>query len=226
MKAKCYVKVLFFLLQFTGLVFLSAYGQSGKDGARIVSTVGVIYNRYDVMSASASAGATTITVSNIANLSSAAIAGAANNPYTTAALAFGDLIMIIKVQGATINTTNTSLYGAVSAYNNAGQYELQLVKGVTGNVITLCSPLASTFNVGAPQRVEVVRIPRLSALTINATFSLTGSAWTGGFTGGMPMGLDMPVFTTLPSGGAVGNYKSFRAMRGAARRAMSLGRGR
>jgi hypothetical protein len=177
------IMILLFIMSY---IPFSLFSQQSKDGSQTISTAGVIFNRYIDVSASAAAGATTITVSNIANLSASAIAGAANNPYITAALAYGDLIMIIKMQGAAIGTTNTAAYGNITAYNNTGQYELQVVKGVTGNVITLCSALANTYNVSTTERVQVVRIPRLSALTINSGASLTASVWTAaGNTGGI-----------------------------------------
>lgn len=173
--------LIFFLLLFP----LSLFSQSGKDGAETVSTAGVIFNRYTTLAASASTGNTSVTVSDIANLSSAAIAGAANNPYATAALGYGDLIMIIKMQGASINTTNTVSYGAVTANNNTGVYELKVVRGVAGNVISFCGGLANDYTIGGTQRVQVIRIPRLSALTVNAAASITASAWSGSFTGGI-----------------------------------------
>lgn len=173
------------ILFFICMLHLHLFAQTGKDGAKTISTTGVIFNRYDVLASSASTGATTITVTAIANLSAAAIAGANNNPYNTGALSFGDLIMIIKMQGAAINTTNTAAYGGITAYNNVGQYELQIVKGITGNVITLCSALTNTYNVSSTERVQIVRIPRLSALTINAASSLTAPVWGASFTGGI-----------------------------------------
>jgi hypothetical protein len=163
---------------------IAGFAQAGKDGAETIATTNVIFNRYAVLSATASAGANTITVGAIADLSAAAIAGAANNPYAATALAYGDMIMIIKMQGATMNTTNTSSYGAISSYNNTGVYELRLVRGVTGNTITLCNPLVNTFTVGGRERVQVVRIPRITTLTINSGASLTGNAWNG-TTGGV-----------------------------------------
>ena len=173
------------MLLFSFVLCNNLRAQSGKDGIGLISSTGVIFNRYDALAASAPAGGNTLTTSNITNLSSTAIAGAANNPFTTSTLSFGDLIMIIKLQGATITTTNTAAYGAVTAYNNTGSYELQAVQSVAGNVISLCGTLANAYVVGGTQRVEVVRIPRLSSLTVNAGASLTGSTWGTTYTGGI-----------------------------------------
>ncbi|MBS1668415.1 MAG: T9SS type A sorting domain-containing protein [Bacteroidetes bacterium] len=186
MSAKTF-SLTFFILTclFISPIFL--FSQAGKDGAAIISTTGVIFNRYSAVTASAVAGTNTITVNNISDLAASKIAGASNNPYATSALGYGDLIMIIKMQGATIDITNTTSYGTISAYNNAGKFELQVVKGVTGNVITFCNNLANTYNISATtERVQVVRIPRLNSLTINSGSSLTASAWaSSGYTGGI-----------------------------------------
>lgn len=181
------MKNIFALLLVTaGLTsFMDVRAQAGKDGAETISSAGVIFNRYSVVTATASAGTNTITVANITDLDASNIAGAANNPYTTAALKFGDLIMIIKMQGATINTTNALAYGTVTANNNVGVYELKTIIGTTGNVITVCNNLANTYTVGGTERVQVVRIPRLSSLTINGGASLTCTAWSGSFKGGI-----------------------------------------
>lgn len=161
------------------------FSQAGKDGAETVSSAGVIFNRYTTLASTATAGSISISVSNAASLASGAIAGAANNPYATAALGYGDLIMIIKMQGASINTTNTVNYGTVTAANNTGVYELKLVRSVSANLITFCSGLANSYVVGGTERVQVIRIPRLSGLTVNGGASITAPAWSGSFTGGI-----------------------------------------
>src|ERR1044072_2036748 len=86
------------------------FSQTGKDGAETITASGIVFNRYDVLSTSITAGNNTATVTNIANLAGGA--AGANNPYTTNALAYGDLIMVIKMQGASIDATNTSSYGS------------------------------------------------------------------------------------------------------------------
>lgn len=174
-----------FLILFCVHIPIQIFAQTGKDGVETISSTGVIFNRYTTLAASASIGNTSITVANSADLSASAISGAANNPYATASLAYGDLIMIIKMQGATINTTNTVNYGTVTALNNTGVYELKVVRNVSGNLITFCSGLANNFTIGGTQRVQVIRIPRLSALTVNAGASLTAPAWGSSFTGGI-----------------------------------------
>jgi hypothetical protein len=159
--------------------------QTSKDGAETVSSSGIIFNRYDKLVSTALAGDFSISLNNIANLEGSAISGASNNPYAANAVGVGDLLMIIKMQGAAINTTNSSSYGNITAYNNTGVYELVAVQSISGNTIILSAALANSFVVSTSQRVQVVRIPRLSSLTINAGASLTGQAWGSSYTGGV-----------------------------------------
>lgn len=173
-----------------------SFGQIGKDGAETVSSSGVIFNRYDKLASSAAIGSYSVTVTNIANLLGSAIPGAANNPYATNALSNGDVIMIIKMQGASItsgddstvvnnNPPHVDVYGKITAYNGAGAYEICLVQDVSGNTISLYYALTNAFVVSGTQRVQVVRIPRLTSLTVNSGASITGQAWSGSYTGGI-----------------------------------------
>jgi hypothetical protein len=174
------------------------FAQLGKDGAETVSTSGVIFNRYDQLASTATVGSYSITVTNIANLAGSAISGAANNPYATNALGMGDAIMIIKMQGASItsgdNSTPTAVggnpphvdvYGKVTAYNGVGSYQVCMVSSVSGNTIGLYYALTNSFVVSASERVQVIRIPRLSSLTVNSGASITGLAWSSSYTGGI-----------------------------------------
>lgn len=178
------LKVFFYFVLILSFCFSTnfVFSQAGKDDAETITAPGIVFNRYDVLSTSIAAGSNTAAVTNIANLAGGA--AGPNNPYTTSALAYGDLIMVIKMQGASINTTNTSSYGSITALNGVGTYELATVSGVTGNTITICNTFANSFTVSGTQRVQVVRIPRLNGLTINSGASLTANTWNGS-TGGI-----------------------------------------
>ena len=91
-----------------------ALANPGKDGAKTISTANAIVNEYTYLISNASAGGTQIQCnSNTIN---------ANGRFS-GNLAAGDLLLIIQMQGASVNTGNTSSYGSVSAYNSAGLYE-------------------------------------------------------------------------------------------------------
>ncbi|MFO0694317.1 MAG: hypothetical protein U0230_12225 [Polyangiales bacterium] len=142
----------------------------GTDGALTVNAANTVLNQYAVLGANAAVGATSLTVTNIADLTSA----------TYGALAAGDLILVVQMQGATIDSTNTATYGAVTAFNGAGNYELIGVAGVSGNVVQLDPTGGGLKNAYTTTgRTQIVRIPQLSSLTVNAGASIVPTAWDG-----------------------------------------------
>jgi hypothetical protein len=170
-------------LFFLSVVFLLSanhgYSQKGKDGAASVSVPGAIFNRYSPLAQSAAAGSSFVVVSNVTDLSGSAIPGSTNNPYSTDGIEGCDLLMIIKMQGASIVSGNTPTYGAVSNYNGVGNYEIFEVGAVIGNTVYLGSGcvLGNAYAVSATQRTQVVRIPRLTSLSVNAGGSLVSRPW-------------------------------------------------
>ena len=160
----------------------TVFAQRGKDGAKTISTANTVVNEYTVLSADANVGATTIQVANN-GLN-------ANNRFSTS-LTAGDLIMIIQAQGATISGTfftdgngdsfglpKDSSWGGIQNYNNCGNYELLQVAGVQGtNTITLNCALTNNYT--ASGKVQVVRMPRYTTLTINNSSSIIAENWSG-----------------------------------------------
>lgn len=106
----------------------------------------------------------------------------ANNVTVGSAAGFaaGDRVLIIQMKGASITTTNTANYGDITAYNDAGNYELATITGVAGNVITLGSVPCQTYNTTG--RVQLVRVFQSTNATVNAP--LTCQPWNG-FSGGV-----------------------------------------
>jgi uncharacterized repeat protein (TIGR01451 family) len=151
----------------------------GKNGTRTIATLNTIVNQSTTLSVAAAAGASTITVANIANLTNSV------DPAGTGTLAPGDVILIYQARGATINTTDTPTYGDITSYGNAGNYEFQSVASVSGNDIGLL-PLSSgsSCTAGALKRsydsgAQVIRVPQYASLTVNAGASISSSAWDG-----------------------------------------------
>ena len=105
----------------------------GKNGTRTIATINTIVNQSTTLSVAAAAGASTITVANIANLTNSV------DPAGTGPLAPGDVILIYQARGATINTDNSVTYGDITDYGNAGNYEFQSVASVSGNNIGLAA---------------------------------------------------------------------------------------
>lgn len=150
----------------------------GLDGPASIS--GVV-NSYYPGSGTVSTGSTSI---------SASIAGKRG---AAASIAAGDLIIIMQMQDADINNTNSSSYGGSSSgsgytsLNNSGVYEYAVVSPsyTTGtNPITITSPLSNSYRTTsasstAGQRTfQVIRIPQYSSATLTGT--VTSAAWDGG----------------------------------------------
>ena len=194
MRRKLLIIFLFFI------AYLSSYSQRGRDGAKTVAVANTIVNEYTTLSANAAAGATTINVANSSLNTNGRFAGS---------LAPGDLIMIIQVQGATIQTgVQTRQWGKILNYNNCGLYEFEQVLTVPNSTsITIeCGLINSYTSAG---KVEVIRVPRYSSLTVNSGGSLTGDAWSG-TTGGV-LAVEVLGATSINSGGSMDvSGKGFR----------------
>lgn len=174
---------------------LFTFSQRGKDAAyNTVSGLNTIVNTYTTLTANATAGSNSITVNNNA-MSGGAFAGN---------LAPGDLILIIQMQGASMDiditvSTDPSWgpanyvtpydhtwdglwasyaheFGRVLNYNNAGKFEQVEVRSVSGtNTIVLQCGLQNNYTVSG--RVQIVRVPRFQNLTINSNASIVPPAW-------------------------------------------------
>jgi hypothetical protein len=112
-------------------------------------------------------------------------------------IANGDMVLIIQMQGAEINSANSDAYGdGVAGGNASGYLNTNLVAGTfeynivstynsTTGVVTLQNGIANNYytrayssTVGA-QRYQLIRVPRYYNFTINTGRSVTGTAWDG-----------------------------------------------
>jgi hypothetical protein len=157
------------ILLFISIIFyfkLSA--QMGSLGAGNISSSSIIVNTYTYLTTNAAAGATSLTVNS----------NSLNGGAFSSNLSAGDLIMIIQMQGASINTTNTSSYGSITGYNNAGLHETRCVASVSGsNTINVTIPITNNYT--ATGNVQVIRIPRYTSLRIRSNSSIVAPAWNG-----------------------------------------------
>jgi gliding motility-associated-like protein len=92
-----------------------------------------------------------------------------------------DLILIIQMQGASINNTNDSTYGSIVNYNNCGNYEYAKIKSVDGNT-KLVLQYALLRDYSASGKTQVIRVPQYQSPTITGT--ITCPPWDGS-TGGI-----------------------------------------
>ena len=183
-------KVVIFFLFF--LSIFSAFSQKGKSGAGNIVISNVV-NAYTALGADAFTGNTTINVTS------------------SAGYAVGDLIYIIQMQGAAVNSfTNpfgnpnspepySSAFGKITNYNNAGNNEYAQIALVAGNVITIDCPLKNNYT--AAGKVQVVKVPRYTSLIIAAAGVITCPTWNG-TTGGV-IAIEVDGNTTINAGGRI-----------------------
>ncbi len=77
----------------------------------------------------------------------------------------GDTVLMIQMKGAVIDTSNTSAFGSIINYKNAGNYEMNYISAKVGNIITLKNKLTRQYDIpeGA---VQLIRVPSLKLQTI------------------------------------------------------------
>lgn len=163
------LNILFLVLLFT---VNTSIAQRGKDGAKVISTSNVIVNEYTNLStANVSAGATSINVINSTLNTNGRFPGN---------LAPGDLVFIIQMQGVTIDNGSTWWnWGYINNYNNCGYNELAEVLTVNTGTNTITFKCGLQNNYTASGKVQVIRVPRYTSLTVNANDTLTCDAWNG-----------------------------------------------
>lgn len=202
------------------LLTINVFGQRGKNGSYTVTALNTQLNAYTTLSANVSAGATTLSVAS----------NALTNTFFTASLAAGDLIMIIQMQGAYIDVDSITavpvasggwggsytvpeghqidwpsyqdLWGRVTYYNNSGKYEVVEVNSVSGTTtINLMCGLVNSYT--ASGHVQIVRIPRLTDLSLNASTSIVPALWSATtYTGGV-LALEVNGTLTFGSGSKI-----------------------
>ncbi|HEY3498336.1 MAG TPA: hypothetical protein VGK73_26760, partial [Polyangiaceae bacterium] len=127
---------------------------AGADGNATISAANTVVNQYTRLAANAAQNATSLTVTSVAALAAG-----------SDALATGDLVMVVQMQGASINTAmDNATWGSVTALNGAGNYELVEVRAVdTGtNTITLSCALKNAYS--ATGATQVIRVPQYNTL--------------------------------------------------------------
>ncbi len=86
----------------------------------------------------------------------------------------GDLAMVIQMQGATMNESNSAAFGDITNLNSAGLYEKVTVEAISANQITI-SGLIHTYQVSG--KVQIVSIPQYEDTEV--TSEITPMPWNG-----------------------------------------------
>ena len=92
----------------------------------------------------------------------------------SAGLASGMKVLIIQMKGATIDNTNTASFGNVTALNDAGNYEFNIVCEVNGNDVVLRRQLLRTYD-HTTGSVQLVTVPEYNVVTL--TGSVEAAPW-------------------------------------------------
>ncbi len=88
----------------------------------------------------------------------------------------GDTILMIQMKGATIDSSNSSSFGNITAYNSAGNYEQNLIKSISGNTISLIYKIKRSYEIPGGL-VQIVRVPFYSSYTVSQPHTCT--PWNG-----------------------------------------------
>ncbi len=88
----------------------------------------------------------------------------------------GDKVLVIQMNGATIDLTDSPTYGSISSYGNTGNYEVLTIQSINANIITFQFAMLRNYDVAAGA-VQLVSVPEYTNPTINAT--LTCLPWDG-----------------------------------------------
>jgi hypothetical protein len=177
---------MFFLSTSVTIPVYAFCGTPGKDGTATIT--GSVNTYYRGSSSGASGSAVTV--------------GAINGSGATSPIAAGDMVLIVQMQGADINSANTNQYGdgagsgatansdvyggpnyAGGFLSNtnliAGKYEFAVAaSALSGGSFNLTAPLINTYLNGTNRRYQVIRVPQYANATIGAG-GVTAPAWDG-----------------------------------------------
>ncbi len=180
-------------------------------GSAGTATITGVVNTYYPGTATVAAGATTITL------------GTATGSVTP--IAIGDLVLVIQMQDAAIDSTNTGAYGngvagdpatGSTSLNSAGLYEYAVATSavpLAGGSLTVSSGLINAYTQAAPTATQgqrdfqVIRVPQYVAATLGA--GLTAGPFNGS-TGGVLV-IDVDGALNLNGNTASVNQEGFRA---------------
>jgi hypothetical protein len=200
------------LLLLCGMLPSPIYADScctpGRDGAG-VNITGIINTYWPATTATLGTGSTSVAL------------GGYNVSGASTPIAAGDMLMIMQMQDATIDATNTDAYGdgvaggsasGTTGLNNSGRYEfiratnavstaggtLTFIGTGTGNGTNYAYANAGSSGTRSQQRYQVIRVPQFLDASLGA--NLTAAPWNGS-SGGI-LALDVAGTLDLNNGSA------------------------
>ncbi len=88
----------------------------------------------------------------------------------------GDTVLLIQMKGAVIDSSNTESFGQITSYNNAGNFEFNVIRSKSGNHVTLENLLKRTYDF-KNGKAQLIRVPYYSDLLVDKV--LTSLPWDG-----------------------------------------------
>lgn len=98
-------------------------------------------------------------------------------PASPIGLIPGEKVLLIQMQGAEIDESNTAGYGSVSDYLTTGNYEILTIGSISFNVITFSTTMMRQYD-AVNGKVQLVSYPEYTDVTVSDT--LKGAPWDGG----------------------------------------------
>jgi hypothetical protein len=154
--------------------------------ATVTSTNQVLNSYYPGTTAALAANATRVNIGAVRGVS--------------AGITRGDVLILMQMQGSTINTNNSNSYGDGVSGNPAngfltsiaGTYEFVVAANnvaSSGGTLYFTKPItnaytASAFGTNGQYTYQLIKVARYNNLTINTSSSISGSTWNGA-TGGV-----------------------------------------
>ncbi len=87
----------------------------------------------------------------------------------------GDLVLIIQMQGATMDSSNSSSFGDILNYNSAGNYEFSRICNIVSGTEIELTAVQRSYEIAG--NVQVIRVPEYIDATVTGT--LTADPWNG-----------------------------------------------
>lgn len=87
---------------------------------------------------------------------------------STAGLSLFDNVMLLQMKGAAVNTANNSSFGTITTYNDAGNYEMNVICGLEPTRIYLLSKISKTYD-PVNGFVQLVKVPAYANATVTST---------------------------------------------------------
>lgn len=82
----------------------------------------------------------------------------------------GDTVLLIQMNGAIIDSTNSANFGSVINTKNAGKYEFNFIRNKTANTIELSNIITRNYDI-TEGKIQLVRVPYYESRTISRTLS-------------------------------------------------------